>query len=206
MSYSGKILIGLTGNIACGKSTVLAMLHELGAHTIDADRLVHTILRKGGPAYEPVLAEFGPSILDEHNEIDRRALGRIVFSDPARLRRLEEIEHPIVRRIIEDEIARTDRPVVVLDAIKLIESGWADRCDQVWVVTCRPDQQLHRLMSMRGYSREEAEMRIKAQPPQEEKIARADVVIDNSGTIDHTRAQVLAAWQKLKERFTIHDL
>src|SRR5438270_11205502 len=95
MPYHGKTFIGLTGNIACGKSTVLRQLRELGAHTIDADGLVHIILAKDGPAYAPVVAEFGPGIVGEEGEIDRRALGKIVFSDPVTLRRLEEVEHPI---------------------------------------------------------------------------------------------------------------
>ena len=197
MPYHGKTLIGLTGNIACGKSTVLRQLARLGAHTIDADKRIHDILRKGGPAYEPVLAEFGPRILGEDEEIDRRELGRIVFADPAKLRRLEEIEHPIVRRVIEDEIRAATEPVVVLDAIKLIESGWAARCDAVWVVTCRRDQQIERLVITRGYSPQEAEERVNAQSPQEQKVKRADVVIDNSGSLEDTMSQVLAAWRSL---------
>src|SRR5256885_2036128 len=112
MPYHGKILIGLTGNIACGKSTVLRQLAKLGASTIDADSLIHVILRKGGPAYEPVIAEFGRGILREDGEIDRRGLGEIVFSDPARLRRLEEIEHPIVRKMIDEQIEEAPTPVV----------------------------------------------------------------------------------------------
>jgi dephospho-CoA kinase len=195
MPYQGKTLIGLTGNIACGKSTVLRQLERLGAYTIDADRLIHDILRKGGDAYEPVVAEFGEGIVGEDGEIDRRALGRIVFSDPAKLRRLEEIEHPIVRRVIEAQIEGAQQPIVVLDAIKLIESGWAERCDAVWVVTCRHEQQIERLIRTRGYSQEEAEMRVDAQSPQSEKVARADVVIDNSGTLDSTWSQVHEAWR-----------
>src|SRR6187455_625937 len=105
MPYQGKTLIGLTGNIACGKSTVLRQLARLGAYTIDADKLIHEILRKGGLAYKPVLEEFGEAILGEDGEIDRRALARIVFSDPEKLRRLEKIEHPIVRRVIEEKIS-----------------------------------------------------------------------------------------------------
>ncbi len=197
MSYQGKTLIGLTGNIACGKSTVLRQLQALGAYTIDADRLIHDILRKDGDAYAPVVAEFGDGILGEDGEIDRRALGKIVFSDPAKLRRLEEIEHPIVRRVIEGRIGEAQQPVVVLDAIKLIELGWADRCDMVWVVTCRREQQIERLMRTRGYSQPEAEMRADAQSPQEDKVARADVVIDNSGDVNDTRSQVLRAWKAL---------
>ncbi len=197
MPYHSKFLLGLTGNIACGKSTVLRQLLELGAFVIDADEMIHAILRKGGPGYRPVLSEFGPGILREDGEIDRRALGALVFSDPEKLKRLEEIEHPIVRRVIDDEISDAPKPVVVLDAIKLIESGWADKCDAVWAVTCRRDQQLDRLMTTRGYSHQEAEARINAQSHQEAKVARADTTIDNSGTLEQTREQVLSAWENL---------
>ncbi|HET6260949.1 MAG TPA: dephospho-CoA kinase [Chloroflexia bacterium] len=194
-----KKIIGLTGNIACGKSTVVGRLRELGAHTIDADALIHVILRRGGAAFGPVVEEFGEGIVGPEGEIDRRALGRIVFSDPERLKRLEEIEHPIVRRLIEEEIRGAGERVVVVDAIKLFESGWAARSDVVWVVTCRREQQVERLMRTRGYSREEAELRINAQSPQAEKVARADVVIDNSGTLTETFRQVDAAWERLNE-------
>ncbi|HYP41744.1 MAG TPA: dephospho-CoA kinase [Chloroflexia bacterium] len=200
MPYHGKTLIGLTGNIACGKSTVLRQLRELGAYTIDADMLIHAILRKGEPAYWPVITEFGPSILDTEGEIDRRALGRIVFADPEKLRRLEEIEHPIVRRVIDQEIGDAQEPVVALDAIKLIESGWADKCDVVWVVTCPLDQQIERLMQTRGYSPEEAQMRIGSQSAQEEKVRRANVVIDNAGTLEELHRQVLEAWEAIGVR------
>ncbi|HEX9988092.1 MAG TPA: dephospho-CoA kinase [Chloroflexia bacterium] len=198
MPYHGKTLIGLTGNIACGKSTVLRQLRELGAYTIDADMLIHAILRKGEPAYWPVITEFGPGILDAEGEIDRRALGRIVFADPERLRKLEEIEHPIVRRVIDQEIGDAQEPVVALDAIKLIESGWADKCDVVWVVTCPRDQQIERLMQTRGYTPDEAEMRIGSQSAQEEKAQRANLVIDNAGTPEELRQQVLEAWEALE--------
>lgn len=194
MPYHGKTLIGLTGNIACGKSTVLRQLRELGAHTIDADGLIHVILRRHGAAFEPVVAEFGPGIVGEDGEIDRRALGKIVFSDPARLNRLEEIEHPIVRQMIDEQISAAPEPVVVVDAIKLFESGWAAKCDTVWVVTCRREQQIARLMETRGYPRDEAEMRVNAQAPQEEKAALASTVIDNSGSRTDTGRQVEDAW------------
>jgi dephospho-CoA kinase len=195
MPYLGKILLGLTGNIACGKSTILKQLGKLGAHTVDADEHVHKVQLKGGPAYRPIVSEFGRGILAENGEIDRKALGQIVFSAPARLRRLEEIVHPIVRKEIERDIAGAGEPVVVVDAIKLFESGWADRCDEVWVVTCPRPAQIERLMKTRGLTREEAEMRIDAQSPQAEKAERASVVIENSGSLASLRAQVQAAWR-----------
>ncbi len=198
-SYQGKLLIGLTGNIACGKSTVLTQLFSLGAYTIDADLLIHAILKKDGPAYTPVVQEFGPSVVLSDGEIDRRALGKIVFSDADRLHRLEEIEHPIVRAIIESAIISAPQRVVVLDAIKLIEAGWAAKCAQLWVVTSLPEQQIRRLVETRGYSEEEAHMRVAAQSSQAEKAALADVVIDNSGTRRQTVEQVSAAWQAIPQ-------
>jgi len=210
MKQRGIYLIGLTGGIACGKSTVLAMLAALGARTIDADRVTHRLQQPGTPVYQAIVAAFGPQILAvPGGAIDRRKLGAIVFNDPVALKRLEAIVHPAVRAEIRrflDEVAGAgsyatrlrpvERPIAVIDAIKLIESGWADECDQVWVVTCPPEQQIERLMTTRGMSLEEAQARVAAQPPQESRLSRADVVIDNSGSQVQTRAQVEAAWQR----------
>jgi len=195
---SAQYVIGLTGNIATGKSTVAKMLEELGATVIDADALVHELQRQGTPVYDDIIAAFGPGILDRAGEIDRKALGAIVFADPAQLRRLESIVHPAVliegaRRILE---AAT--PVVVYEAIKLIEAGRAEMCDALWVVTARSDVQLQRLMRDRHLSEAEARQRIEAQPPQSEKIRRATVVIDNSSSLEETRQQVTAAFRAIE--------
>src|SRR4051794_32889077 len=128
--------IGLTGNIACGKSTVLAMLRSLGAATLDADRLVHEMYEPGDPVYYTVIESFGADILGQDATIDRRALGRKVFGDPAALARLEAITHPAVIERVWAWVARQTTPVVVIDAVKLIEAGIADDCDTLWVVTC----------------------------------------------------------------------
>jgi dephospho-CoA kinase len=199
-------LIGLTGGIACGKSTVLAMLAALGARTIDADRVTHQVQEPGTPVYQQIVAAFGPEILaDEGGPIDRRKLGAIVFGDGARLRQLEQIVHPAVRAEIRAFLAQVaaeapagaPRPVAVIDAIKLIESGWAAECDQVWVVVCPEAQQVARLMATRAMGEAEARQRIAAQPPQESRLERASVVIDNGGAQAATRAQVEAAWQRV---------
>jgi dephospho-CoA kinase len=193
-------LLGLTGNIACGKSTVLSQLAELGAETIDADRVVHELLAPGEPVAAAIGDTFGPGVLTPEGAVDRRALGALVFADPAALARLEALTHPAVRERIAARVAAAAErgaPTVVLDAIKLIEGGLADRCDAVWVVTCRPEQQLARLMARNGFGEEEARRRIAAQPPQAAKVARADLVIDNSGTIEATRAQVAVAWGRV---------
>lgn len=193
-------LIGLTGNIATGKSTVGRMLAELGVRYIDADEVAHEAVARGGPAFAEVVAAFGVGILDVNGEIDRRRLGSIVFSDAARLRQLEEIVHPAVSARISQTLATTGEEVVVLDAIKLLESGLRAMCDVVWVVTCPRQQQLARLMRTRGLTTEEALLRINAQPPQEEKARRADVVIDNGGSLASTRRQVKAAWAAVKRQ------
>lgn len=196
-SSASRRLIGLTGNIGTGKSTVAAMLAELGAEVIDADRVAHEVMQAGTLAHRRIVEAFGLEVLDPDGEIDRARLGAIVFADPAALMRLEAIVHPATLEAINRRIAAISADVVVVEAIKLIESGIADGCDSVWVTTCRPEQQVHRIVGGRGLSRAQAEQRVRAQPPQEEKIARADVVIDTAGSLSRTRAQVQAAWERL---------
>ncbi|WP_322797878.1 dephospho-CoA kinase [Thermoflexus sp.] len=191
------ILIGLTGNIACGKSTVARMLAEKGAYIIDADAIAHEVIRKGTPAYEAILRRFGEGILGPDGEIDRRRLGAIVFRDLNALRDLEAIVHPAVLVEIQRRIqACLEAPAIVIEAIKLIESGFARACDTLWVVTCSESEQVRRLMIERGLTEEEARVRIRAQPPQEEKIRHAHVIIDNSGDLEATRRQVEQAWRE----------
>lgn len=196
------LLIGLTGNIGTGKSTVAGMLAELGAETIDADLVAHEVMRASTPAHATIVETFGPEVLAPDGEIDRARLGALVFADPAALARLEAIVHPATLEAVSRLIAAAipmapSAAVVVVEAIKLIEAGMADGCDSVWVTTCRPEQQIYRIRGGRNLSRAEAEQRVRAQPPQEEKIARADVVIDTSGTLSQTRTQVQAAWERL---------
>jgi dephospho-CoA kinase len=188
-------IIGLTGNIGTGKSTVAAMLAGLGADVIDADKVAHQVMRFGTSVYDQIVDAFGPGILAADGEIDRGQLGAVVFSNPGELARLEAIVHPATIRAIERRIACTDAAVVVIEAIKLIESGLVEKCDTIWVTTCRPDQQIRRIMDARHLSRAEARQRVEAQPPQKEKVARADVVIDNAGSLSTTREQVEAAWK-----------
>jgi dephospho-CoA kinase len=193
---NSKTVIGLTGNIGTGKSTVMALLVELGAVGIDADKVAHEVVLPGEPAYDRVVAEFGPAIAPNGGPINRLRLGQIVFSDPAALARLEAIVHPAVSERIRRLVAEAQARVVVIEAIKLLEAGLSLRlCDQVWVVTAPRAEQIRRLMATRGLSEQEAVLRIDAQPPQEEKAARADVVIDNSGSPDDVRRQVEQAWR-----------
>lgn len=191
------VLIGLTGNIGTGKSTVARILAELGAEVIDADRVAHQVMRSGTPVHSAIVEAFGPQVLAPDGEIDRRRLGALVFADPQALARLEQIVHPATIAAIEQRIAASPAPAVVVEAIKLIESGMADAYDSLWVTVCKPEQQLQRIMAARNLSEDEALLRIRAQPPQEEKVARADVVIDNSGSIEQTRSQVQKAWEQL---------
>jgi len=197
VSRTRPYVIGLTGNIACGKSLVLRALAELGAETIDADQVAREVMSRGSPVLEDVVRAFGPEVMNPDGNLDRRALARIVFSDPEQLARLESIVHPSVVELIRQRVAESRSPVVVIDAIKLFEAGLAGDCDEVWVVTCKPEQQLARLMARDRIGEEEALLRIRAQPPQEEKVRRADRVIDNSGAIEETIAQVRAAWEAL---------
>ena len=197
MSRTRPYVIGLTGNIACGKSLVLRALAELGAETIDADQVAREVMSRGSPVLEDVVRAFGPEVMNPDGSLDRRALARIVFSDPEQLARLEAIVHPPVVELIRRRVAESRSPVVVIDAIKLFEAGLAGDCDEVWVVTCKPEQQLARLMARDRIGEDEALLRIRAQPPQEEKVRRADRVIDNSGAIEETIAQVRAAWEAL---------
>ena len=201
MTERRPLLLGVTGNIGTGKSTVAAMMGRLGATAIDADRVAHTVMRAGTPVCAQVVETFGPQVLGPDGEIDRKRLATIVFADPAALAELEAIVHPatveaIGRRIAATRVTGIDGGVVVIEAIKLIEAGIADSCDSVWVVTCRPGQQIERAMR-RGLTRAEAEQRVRSQSAQAKKIARADVVIDNSGSIGRTRAQVRTAWARL---------
>ena len=193
-----RILIGLTGNIATGKSAVAQRLRELGATVIDADQLVRVVVQKGQPALDEIARTFGPQVLLADGELDRKALGQVVFSDAQKLKQLEQITHPAVHVEIQRQLDELPPDsVAVIEVIKLIESGWADRCDSVWVTDCPPEDQVNRLMRSRGMSEAEAHARVSAQNPQAEKLARADVIIDTSGTFAQTRKQVTQAWDRL---------
>ncbi len=200
MGYQGKYVIGVTGPIGAGKSTVLRILRQLGADTIDADQIAREVMEPGGAAYEAVVAAFGPRILADNGRIDRGRLADIVFSNPQALRRLEGIVHPAVFEAVKRRIEESNRPVIALEAIKLLEAGLSlTLCDEVWVVVADQAVQLQRLRA-RGVPEEEALRRLAAQMPREEYIRRADVVIDNSGSLDDLRQQVETAWANVQAR------
>lgn len=195
-AWNGKYVIGLTGNIATGKSVVRKMLEHLGAYGIDADALAHRAIAKDAPGYQPVLDSFGSWILTPDGEINRTRLGKIVFSDSEALNQLEAIVHPLVRQAIDVLVRRSSQKVIVLEAIKLLEGPLQAACDNIWVTTAPADIQLARLMSKRGMSSETARRRIAAQPAQAKKIEAADVLIRNGGSFEATWNQVLSAWEK----------
>lgn len=194
---TGKYIIGLTGNIATGKSVVRRMLEHLGAYTIDADSLGHRAIAKGAPGYQPVLALFGKWIIGKDGEIDRSRLADLVFRDPVALEQLEDIVHPLVEQAVDIFIRRARQKVVVVEAIKLLESSLKTSCNTIWVTYAPENIQVERLMRKRGMSREQALERIHAQLPQSEKIAAAAVVIRNSGSYDDLWKQVSEAWKQV---------
>ncbi len=192
------LVIGLTGSIGSGKSNVLHELVALGAEGIDADRVAHQVIALGGPAYAAVVAEFGPEIMGPDGRIDRGVLGRRVFADPAALARLEAIVHPAVGQAIAARVAASSAPVVVIEAIKLLEAGLSRQlCDQVWVTVCSETEQIARLAAGRGMTEVEARHRLANQMPAAQMIAQADRVIDTGGTLAETAIQVCEAWVAL---------
>jgi dephospho-CoA kinase len=189
-------ILGLTGNIASGKTTVGLLLLELGAaEYIDADTVVHELYLPGRPLVAELAQEFGPGVVDAEGGVDRKALGDLVFNDAVRLRRLEEIVHPLVFSALSGRMREIPEDGVgVLDAVKLVESGYGSLCHGLWIVTCPPQIQLERLMTTRGMTETEARARLASQPHLEPKLSLASAVIDNSGTLDDLRRQVTVAW------------
>jgi dephospho-CoA kinase len=196
-NWPGKFVIGLTGNIATGKSVVRKMLEHLGAYGIDADGLSHRAMAKGAPGYQPVVEAFGRWVLDSEGQIDRVKLGKLVFSDAEALKQLEGIIHPLVRQAVAAMATRAAQRVIVIEAIKLLEGDLRAGCDSIWVTTASETQQVGRLVAKRGLSSEDALVRVSVQRPQEEKTAAADVVISNAGSFEDTWHQVAAAWKRV---------
>lgn len=196
-AWKGKYVIGVTGNIATGKSVVRKMLEHLGVYGIDADALAHRAIAKGAPGYQSVVEEFGQWILTTDGQVDRAKLARIVFTDPVALAHLEAIVHPLVEQAVDILVRRSRQKVIVIEAIKLLESGLRSVCDTVWVTYAAKEVQVARLTQKRKMSEEAAHQRVLAQPPHEKKIAAADYVIRSEGTFENTWQQVFKAWQAL---------
>ncbi|MBI1921395.1 MAG: dephospho-CoA kinase [Geobacter sp.] len=192
-------VIGLTGGIASGKSTVARLLEQLGAKVIDADQLARETVRPGQPAYEEIVREFGAAILAPDGTINRKALGGIVFADPAARRRLETITHPAIGRLAEEYLARyraSSEKVVFYMAPLLIEAGVTSRVEEIWVVYADPETQVQRVMARDSVSRDEALQRLAAQMPMHEKVRFGRVVIDNTGTLEELEMQVSEVWER----------
>ena len=190
-------MIGLTGNVATGKSVVRKMLEHLGAYGIDADALSHRAMAKSAPGYALVVETFGAWILDAEEEIDRNRLAKVVFSDPEALTKLESIVHPLVEHAIDLLIRRSTQSVIVIEAIKLLESNLASGCDTVWVVNAPESLQISRLMHKRNFSEAGALQRVQVQESQAGKLQAAKIVIHNDGNFDNAWEQVQAAWVEL---------
>lgn len=194
-------VIGLTGGIGSGKSTVAAMLAERGALVIDTDRIGHEVYQPGAEGHRRIVAAFGPEVLAADGSIDRVKLGAVVFADPEARRRLNGIVHPLIgaearRRIAESRARDPERPIV-LEVPLLIEVGWHAVVDRVWVVSASRETAIGRLTGSRGLSRAEIERRLDAQLADAERRKHAHLVIENDGTPERLRAQVEAAWRTL---------
>jgi dephospho-CoA kinase len=185
------VRVGLTGGVASGKSSVAAILRELGATIIDGDVLAREVVEKGTPGLEQVVAAFGPDILTPDGDLDRPRLGQVVFTDPEQRKRLEAIVHPLVfERYAELESATEPDDLVVHDIPLLAETGRADGFDAVLVVDVADDVRIERMLRDRGWTREDAESRIASQATREQRLAIATHVIDNSGTREQLRERV----------------
>jgi len=194
-------VVGLTGGIGAGKSTVASLLAELGAEVIDADRIGHQAYRPGSEGFARVVEAFGPGVVGADGAIDRRALGALVFADPAARARLDALVHPLIaaevgRRIAAARAEGFARPLVVEAAI-LLEAGWSPLVDRVWVVSTRRENAIARVMAARGMTRAEVERRLDAQMSDAERRRHADLVLENDGSPAALRAAVEAAWRSL---------
>lgn len=198
-------ILGITGNIACGKTAVGKMLLELGAERyIDADAVVHRLYLSGQPVAVQVAEVFGPCVLASDGSVDRKALGDMVFQDASAMRRLEAIVHPAVGRAIASELAAVSPGgVAIIDAVKLLEGGSGALCQSKWMVICTEEQEMARLIARNGLSPDEARSRLCAQPPVEPRLPLVDEVIDNSGSLEETRQQVEAAYTRFLKRFPV---
>ena len=193
-------IIGLTGGIACGKSTVSRALRALGAAIIDADALAHELSQPGQPIFNAYVECFGREIVTAGGTLDRAAIAARVFADPAVRAEVDAIAHPLIRTAAEERLRVTraeGKKAAVLDVPLLFEAGWDVLADEVWVVALPAEEQLARLLARdKSMSEGEARARISAQMPLAEKCARADIVIDNSGTVKETRECIEQLWRE----------
>jgi dephospho-CoA kinase len=194
--------IGLTGGIATGKSYVLSVFSELGCEVSDADAMAHRAIEQGRPAYLDIVDQFGRDVLNEDGSINRAALGAVVFTNKSARERLNEIVHPRVYEAqaewFEEVAGRDPDAIAVVDAALMIETGSYRRFDKIIVVYCDPELQLRRLTARNGFTVEQAQARISAQMPSDEKLKYADYSIDTSKGFEDTRRQVEEVYEKLR--------
>lgn len=193
----GSYIIGITGQIGSGKSLVRRMLERLGCLSVDADQLAHQAYRSGAPAYSGVLKAFGRRILDPFDEVDRRKLAEIVFSDSAELHKLEALTHPVVTSALQRLARLSPLPVIAVEAIKLFESGFSQSCDRIWLVNAPRGLVYDRLQRARGITTPEISARMESQASLSGKEKQANVVINNSGNIQDLWQQVRSEWDSL---------
>ena len=194
------LVIGLTGGIASGKSTAAQQLSELGATVLDADVLGHEVYKPGRPAWRKIVAAFGEGIRGPAGEIDRKRLGALVFGDPQAMQRLTGIVWPVMKREMAQRLRRlaeAGTPIVVLEAAVLLEAGWDDLVNEVWALSVSPEVAASRLVERTGISLIEANKRLAAQMSNDERVRKADVIIENNGTLADLRERVASCWQQL---------
>jgi len=200
------LIVGLTGGIVSGKTTVADMFRELGADIIDADIIAREVVRPKEKAWEKIVKHFGVGILRENQEINRKKLGNIVFSDKNKLKLLNQITHPeiteLIKKKLENIINNNNRNnVCIVDVPLLFETGFENMMNKIIVVYLDPKKQINRLMKRNNLTREDALKRIKTQIPIEEKVKMADYIIDNSNSLEYTKKQVLHLWEELNKNF-----
>jgi len=197
------LIIGLTGGILSGKSTVSGMLAKRGAVIIDADKIGHETYKPHTKTWQELVDAFGDGILRQNGEVDRKKLGEVVFDDPRTLARLNEIVHPRMHKMMREEIERLRGEgvaVVVLEAAVLIEANWTDLVDEVWVTIAPEEVAIKRLQNRAGLSEEQARARIRSQLSPEERVKHADVIIDTDCSLAEVSVRVLELWERLQNR------
>ncbi len=195
-------IIGLTGSIASGKSTVSRILAECGAPVVDADLIARAVAERGEVGWQKIVEAFGKDVLQENGQLDRGKIGEMIFRDSAKRAELDSIMHPIILERMEAEIAAYEKQgeaIVILDIPLLLELGWQDKVSVVWLVAVSPDTQKKRLMARNNLTEDQAAVRIASQMSIEEKRRYADVIIDNDGTLEETVHTVQARWAEVKQ-------
>ena len=196
-------VIGLTGGIGTGKSTVASILRELGAFCIDLDAIGHDMIKSGTAIYTSLINEFGDVIIAANGQIDRSALGHIVFNDPSALARLNAIVHPAIDAVVaksQEECIRQGIKVMVIEAAAMLENRRQWQADEIWITVASEKTVLERLARRSGYSEKEALSRIHSQMPEEERRRLADVIIDTDCSLEELRSRVVAEWHRLLQR------